>query len=83
MPDQLSEIERSALAGLAAAQDEVALEAWRVSNLGRSSDLLKVFAGLAGLSKAERPTVGQAANHLRATLEAALADRLTEVRQRV
>jgi phenylalanyl-tRNA synthetase alpha chain len=82
MPNQLGEIERGALASLAAAQDEAALEVWRVSNLGRSSDLMKVFAGLAQLSKAERPAVGQAANRLRASLEAAMADRLREVRQR-
>jgi phenylalanyl-tRNA synthetase alpha chain len=82
MLDQLSEIEKSALVGLADAQDEAALEAWRVGNLGRSSDLMKVFAVLAGLSKAERPAVGQAANRLRTSLEAALAERLRDVRQR-
>jgi len=82
MLDQLSEIEKSALVGLADAQDEVALETWRVRNLGRSSDLMKVFAELAGLSKAERPAVGQAANRLRTALEAAMAERLREVRQR-
>ena len=82
MLDQLSEIEKSALLGLADAQDEAALETWRVRNLGRSSDLMKVFAELAGLSKAERPAVGQAANRLRTALEAAMAERLREVRQR-
>jgi len=82
MLDQLDEMERSALAGLAEARDEAALEAWRVRDLGRSSDLMKVFAELAGLSKAERPAVGQAANRLRTSLEAAMAERLREVRQR-
>ena len=82
MLDQLGEIEKSALVGLADVQDEAALETWRVRNLGRSSDLMKVFAELTGLSKAERPAVGQAANRLRTSLEAAMAERLREVRQR-
>jgi len=82
MLDQLGEIEKSALVGLADVQDEAALETWRVRNLGRSSDLMNVFAELTGLSKAERPAVGQAANRLRTSLEAAMAERLREVRQR-
>jgi phenylalanyl-tRNA synthetase alpha chain len=81
MLDRLGDIQESALRRLAHAADEAALDAWRVSNLGRNSELMRLFAGLAQLSKDERPAVGQAANRVRAALEEAMADRLREVKQ--
>ena len=71
MQKKLKEIQQSALAALDAVQDEAALEAWRVTHLGRSSALMGVFGGLGGLSKEERPLVGQAANEVKKDLEAA------------
>ncbi|HEY5984252.1 MAG TPA: phenylalanine--tRNA ligase subunit alpha [Anaerolineales bacterium] len=82
MLDKLAEIEKAALAALGAAQDGAALEAWRLSQLGRNSPLMQVFAGLPGLSKEERPAVGQAANRVKLALEASLADRIAEHRRR-
>ncbi len=81
MLDRLAEIQERSLQSLAAAADEAALEAWRVSNLGRNSELMRVFAGLGQLSKDERPAVGQAANRVKAALEGAMASRLREVQQ--
>ncbi len=81
MIDQLGEIEKAALDALNAVQDEAGLEAWRVTHLGRSSALMKVFSGLGSLSKEERPQVGQAANRVKVALEAALAQRSAAVRQ--
>ncbi len=82
MLDKLAEIEKAALAALGAAQDGASLETWRHSHLGRNSPLMQVFAGLPGLSKDERPSVGQAANRVKLALEAALADRTAENRRR-
>src|ERR1044071_454695 len=71
MLDKLSEIETSALESLQSITDVTALEAWRVTNLGRSSPLLGVLAERGNLSKEDRPTVGQAANRVKVALESA------------
>lgn len=81
MLEKLKDIERAGLEALQAVQDEAALEAWRVTHLGRSSDLMVVFSGLGGLSKEERPVVGQRANEVKNALEAAFADRAGGLRQ--
>ena len=78
MLDKLKEIEGAALTALESVKDKDALEAWRVAHLGRSSPVMGVFSGLGGLSKEERPAVGQAANKVKVALEAAFAER-TEV----
>jgi phenylalanyl-tRNA synthetase alpha chain len=75
MPDELSEIQRAALDALENAQDEAALETWRVAHLGRSSALMLVFSGLGKLSPEERPHLGARANEVKKTLEEALAQR--------
>ena len=51
MQDKLNEIEKAALASLAEVNDPAAVEAWRVTHLGRSSELMGVFSGLGKLSK--------------------------------
>ena len=78
--DQLNDIETSALEALASIVTEDALQAWKTAQLGRSSTLMQVFAGLGKLSKEERPAVGQAANRVKVALEAALAARETEIK---
>ena len=82
MLEKLSEIEKAALESLATASDGPALEAWRIACLGRNSPLMQVFAGLAALSKEERPSVGQAANRVKVALEGALAERAGVIRRR-
>ncbi|MDO8753291.1 MAG: phenylalanine--tRNA ligase subunit alpha, partial [Anaerolineales bacterium] len=62
MLDKLNEIEKSALESLASVTDQTALDAWRISKLGRSSPLMMVFAGFGKLSKEEKPVIGAAAN---------------------
>lgn len=81
MAIELNEIEKRALDALQSVADEAGLEAWRVTHLGRSSELMKVFGGLGGLSKEERPAMGQAANRVKVALEAALAEKSEAVRQ--
>jgi len=72
MLDKLNEIEKSGLESLNTITDPTALEAWRVSTLGRSSPLMLVFSELGTLSKEERPVVGQAANRVKTALESAM-----------
>jgi phenylalanyl-tRNA synthetase alpha chain len=62
-------------------RDEAALESWRVTHLGRSSALMQLFSGFSGLSKEEKPVVGQRANEVKRSLEAAFAARSEKVRQ--
>ncbi len=81
MASDLNSIENNALEALNSVRDEEGLESWRVAYLGRSSDLMKVFSGLGALSKEERPAMGQAANRVKASLEAALAAKSEAVRQ--
>ncbi|MBN2385797.1 MAG: phenylalanine--tRNA ligase subunit alpha [Anaerolineales bacterium] len=75
MLEKLNQIQGAALEALDSVADEAALEAWRVTHLGRSSALMEVFSGLGGLSREQRPAVGQKANQVKNALEAALAER--------
>lgn len=72
---QLEEIQATALAELAAVDDEAKLDAWRIAHLGRSSEVMQVFSRLPQFPKEMRPQVGQTANRVKQALEAALAER--------
>ena len=80
MQDKLNEIEKASLESLAAVSDPAAAEAWRVTHLGRSSELMGVFSSLGKLSKEERPIVGAAANRVKVALEAALEEKAAAVK---
>ncbi|GAB4455207.1 MAG: phenylalanine--tRNA ligase subunit alpha [Anaerolineales bacterium] len=81
MLEQLNEIEKAALESLDSVADQTALEAWRVTHIGRSSPLMQVFAGLGKLSKEERPVVGAAANRVKAALEAAFEAKVRAIKE--
>ena len=53
----------------------------RVKYLGKKGELTAVMKELGKLSKEERPAVGQLVNTARAKIEAALADRMEELKQ--
>ncbi len=80
MLDKLNAIEKAALEAIASVSTEEALQAWKTSQLGRSSPLMQVFAEFGKLSKEEKPIVGQAANQVKGTLESALAERTEAVK---
>jgi phenylalanyl-tRNA synthetase alpha chain len=80
MLEQLKEIEKTALESLNSITDQSALDAWRVANVGRSSPLMLVFAGLGKLSKEERPAVGSEANRVKVAIEAALTERAEAIK---
>ncbi|MDO8753152.1 MAG: phenylalanine--tRNA ligase subunit alpha [Anaerolineales bacterium] len=80
MLDKLKEIEKSALESLASVTDQAALDAWRISTLGRSSPLMMVFAGFGKLSKEEKPVIGAAANRARVALESALQEKAEAIK---
>lgn len=78
---QLEEIQARALNDLEAVNDELRLDAWRVTHLGRSSEVMQVFSNLPQFSKEARPQIGQAANRVKQALEAALAERSQAVKE--
>lgn len=81
MLSELDLIEQKALMALDSAQDDTSLEAWRVSNLGRSAPLMLIFDQLGKLSKEERPVIGRRANEIKRALESAFSNRLESLRQ--
>ncbi|MBM4184291.1 MAG: phenylalanine--tRNA ligase subunit alpha [Gemmatimonadetes bacterium] len=69
----LRTLEREALAAVAAAGDEAALETVRVAYLGRTEgSISKVLRGLGALSADARPAVGQEANRVKGAVSEAL-----------
>jgi len=74
MLEELEKIEHGALETLSRVGDDAALEAWRVTTLGRSSPLMQVFDRLGSLAKEERPLIGRRANEVKRNLESRLAE---------
>ena len=75
MREQLEQIKASALAELAQCGDGKALEALRVSYLGKKGQLTAILKQMGKLSAEERPVIGQVANEVRQALEAAIAEK--------
>jgi phenylalanyl-tRNA synthetase alpha chain len=63
---ELAELYHEALAGLAAAADEAALEDVRVRFLGRKSRLTEILRSIPQLAPEVRPVVGRYGNQVRA-----------------
>jgi phenylalanyl-tRNA synthetase alpha chain len=77
---ELDAIQTHALEALADVQDEAALQAWKTAHLGRSAAVMQVFSRLGQVEKELRGQVGQRANQVKQTLEAALAEKDAVVR---
>jgi phenylalanyl-tRNA synthetase alpha chain len=78
MPDtagRLDELRQEAEAAVRSAGSSAELEELRVRYLGRKSELTGVLRGIGELPAEERGPVGQAANSVRAAIEAQLAER--------
>jgi phenylalanyl-tRNA synthetase alpha chain len=72
MQNRIDQIRREALAAIAAAHDAAALDAARVSALGKKGALTELLRGMGALSPEERPRVGQLVNECKAELERAI-----------
>jgi phenylalanyl-tRNA synthetase alpha chain len=77
--DQVEPLKQSALAELRAAPDLAALEQTRVNYLGSNGKFTALMKQLGALPKAEKPTAGKAVNSAKVELEAALAQRRSEL----
>ena len=81
MQEKLETIKQEAEEELSSVQDETELQQWKVTYLGRSSQLMQVFNQLGSLSKEERPLVGRQANEVKQSLEAAYSDKNEKMMQ--
>lgn len=79
MSDDLKAIEAQFQEGLAAAKTMEALEALRVSYLGKKGQLTAIMRSMGKVPPEERPAMGQLANTVRATVDAALKARREEL----
>lgn len=77
--DQIEPLKQAALAGLRAAPDAAALEQARVQYLGSNGTFTALMKQLGSLSREEKPAAGKAVNHAKMELEAALAQRRSEL----
>ena len=71
----LEELEKQALDEVAAAADTAALDAVRVSYLGKKGQLTQQLKQLGALPAAERPAAGQEINRIKARVQQALEAR--------
>src|ERR1700694_4226751 len=78
----LAQLASEAKAGLTSANDEAALESWRVEYLGRKGRLTSVLRTLSDLPIEERKRLGAEANVLKQQLEAAFETRREELQGR-
>lgn len=77
--DDLTSIEAHVKEGLAQAASMEALEALRVSVLGKKGSLTQIMRSMGKVAPEERPAMGQLANTVRGNVEAALAARRDEL----
>ncbi len=75
MKDRLNSIKAAAESELKDADSLSALETLRVKFLGKKGELTAVMKGMGGLSKEERPVIGQLANQVRGYIESALEEK--------
>ncbi len=82
MREQLEQIKAAALREMQECGDLKALDALRVSYLGKKGQLTAILKQMGKLSAEERPVVGQIANEVRQALEEALAARQEALREK-
>ena len=77
--DQIEPLKQAALAELTTASDLTALEQARVNYLGSNGKFTALMKQLGSLSKEEKPAAGKLINAAKLELEAALAERRSEL----
>src|SRR6187431_1885694 len=77
MDSQLEQLRTNALAAIAAAADETAVEQARIQFLGQSGELTALSKGMKDVSKDDKPRIGKLLNEVRTAVTAALDERKT------
>ncbi len=79
---QLEEIFSHAAEKIKKAESTEAIDQLRVSILGKKGSLTSILKQMGSLSPEERPVIGQLANKIRANIEADMAEKLAELKQK-
>ena len=74
MKQQLEQIRATAQLAIENAKSVQEIEEYRVKYLGKKGELTAILKQMGGLSAEERPVIGQLANEVRASIEAAIAN---------
>ncbi|MEG0546163.1 MAG: phenylalanine--tRNA ligase subunit alpha [Oscillospiraceae bacterium] len=82
MKTKLEEIRKKAEEELKILTDATELENFRVKILGKKGELTSILKQMGSLSAEERPVMGQLANEVRASIEAMLTEKTTELKVR-
>ena len=80
MKEQLEQIKASALAAIAGAETEQALEEVRVRFLGKKGELTAILRGMGSVSPEDRPKIGAMVNTIRAEIEDCLSTRFAALK---
>lgn len=80
MKEQLKSIEERAKSELESVLDMKLLEEIRVKYLGKKGELTAILKQMGGLSAEERPVIGQLANTVRADIEAAIQNKMSQMK---
>ena len=80
MKEQLKGIEERAKAELKGIGDTKLLEEFRVKYLGKKGEITAILKQMGKLSAEERPVMGQLANKVRADIESALNEKVSELK---
>ena len=78
--DATERIEKDCLFAVAAARDERAVDAVRVRYLGKKGEITALLKGLREVPAAHRPAAGARVNALKQRLQAAVEERLADIR---
>ena len=82
MQEQLQQIKEKGLQELKNFADAKELDSIRVRYLGKKGELTAILKQMGKLSAEERPVVGQIANEVRQTLEAAVQRSLEQLKEK-
>lgn len=82
MEEDLDSLKKDAQDKISAAVDEKTLQDTKVFFLGKKGKLTAILRGMKDVSAAQRPVIGALANQVRSDVEAAIADKMEELKQK-
>lgn len=80
MTEELNELQEDAKNKIAGSMDEKALQDTKVFFLGKKGKLTAILRGMKDVSAEQRPVIGALANQVRENVEAAIADKMEELK---
>lgn len=82
METDLDTLKKEAQDRIAASMDEKTLQDTKVFFLGKKGKLTSILRGMKDVSASQRPVIGALANQVRSDVEAAIADKMEELKQK-